>query len=61
MFNGEVQLAHIQLDPPLSLVDCSQRAEELRLNLSEYNDQDARGQGWFLKDGSGTWQGHICQ
>ena len=42
------------------IVACSERAEELREQLSTHSWNDPRGQGWYLKDGTGTFQGHIC-
>jgi len=41
-------------------LSCSFRAEKLYLELAEHSWDDPRGQGWYLKDGSGTLQGHIC-
>jgi hypothetical protein len=42
------------------LVACWERAEELYFELAEHSWEDPRGQGWYLKDGRGTIQGHIC-
>lgn len=42
------------------IVACSERAEELREQLSTHSWNDPRGQGWYLEDGTGTFQGHIC-
>ena len=39
---------------------CSERAEELRDEISTHSWDDPRGQGFYLKDGTGTIQGHIC-
>ena len=39
---------------------CDARANDLREQISEHSFEDPRGQGWYLKDGTGTVQGHIC-
>ena len=41
-------------------ISCWERAEELYFELAEHSWTDPRGQGWYLKDGTGTLQGHIC-
>ena len=42
------------------VISCSERAEELRDEISTHSWDDPRGQGFYLKDGTGTIQGHIC-
>lgn len=42
------------------VLSCSQRAEELREQTAQHSWTDPRGAGWYLKDGRGTIQGHIC-
>jgi hypothetical protein len=42
------------------IMACDARANDLREQISEHSYKDPRGQGWYLKDGSGTLQGHIC-
>ena len=39
---------------------CSKRAEELREQTSTHSWTDPRGHGYYLKDGTGTFQGYIC-
>ena len=39
---------------------CSERAEQIREQISTHSWNDPRGQGWYLNDGTGTIQGHIC-
>lgn len=46
-----------------AILSCSERADELRETLAEHyweKDGNPRAQGWYLKDGRGTLQGHIC-
>ena len=42
------------------VISCSERAEELRDEIAEHSWDDPRGHGFYLKDGTGTIQGHIC-
>ena len=42
------------------VLSCGERAEELYNEIAEHSWEDPRGQGWYLKDGSGTLQGHVC-
>lgn len=52
-YNGTV-------DPQEQVLSCSEWAEKQYQDLAEHSWNDPRGQGWYLKDGSGTLQGHIC-
>jgi len=42
------------------VLSCSERAEELYEEIADHSWDNPRGQGWYLKDGSGTLQGHVC-
>lgn len=42
------------------VLSCSERAEELYEEIAEHSWTDPRGNGYYLKDGIGTIQGHIC-
>ena len=46
-------------------MECFERGDKLRLELSEYKELGLNGsgmdQGWYLNDGRGTWQGFICK
>ena len=48
------------VDPEEQVLSCSLWAEKQYWDLAEHSWDDPRGQGWYLKDGSGTLQGHIC-
>ena len=56
LFNGEMSL------PPFpfkgTVMECFAYGDKLRVELSTYNEER---NVWFLNDGSGTWQGFICQ
>ena len=61
LFNGEVSLPSFPFEG--TVMDCLDYGDKLREELSEYkwNEEEHMKSGWFLKDGSGTWQGYICQ
>jgi len=45
------------------VLSCSDRAEELYEEIAEHHwhkEGDPKRHGYYLKDGSGTIQGHIC-
>jgi hypothetical protein len=37
---------------------CFAHGDKLRIELATYNEER---NAWFLKDGSGTWHGFICE
>jgi hypothetical protein len=63
MFNGEMVLKEYPFEG--SMMECFERGDKLRLELSEYKELGLNGsgmdQGWYLNDGRGTWQGFICK
>ena len=61
LFNGELKLPSIPFEG--TVMECLDYGNELRVELSEYrwNEEEHMKSGWFLKDGSGVWQGFICQ
>ena len=61
LFNGEVSLPSFPFEG--TVMDCLDYGDKLREELSEYkwNEEEHMKSGWFLKDGSGTWQGFMCQ
>ena len=42
------------------VLSCSERAEEVYEEIAKHSCDEPRGQGYYLKDGTGTIQGHIC-
>jgi len=48
------------VDSQEQAIACSEQAEEVYSNIAEHSWTDPRGQGWYLQDGTGTLQGHIC-
>ena len=65
LFTGQLEYRSFDYEPkgPTNaemVQSCDERAEEIREQMSEHSFEDTRGQGWYLKDGTGTIQGHIC-
>ena len=70
MFNGEMILKPYDLIIGSSVRshlggtvhECFEYGDELRDELSKHKwiEEDMMKSGWYLKDGSGTFQGFIC-
>ena len=58
---GELSLPSFSFEG--TVMECLDYGNKLRVELSEYrwNEGEHMKSGWFLKDGSGVWQGFICQ
>ena len=41
-----------------TMMECSDYGDKLREELATYNEEQNI---WFMNDGSGTWQGFICE
>ena len=48
------------IDAEEQVLACSYRAEKVYQALAEHSWDDPRGHGFYLKDGTGTIQGHVC-
>ena len=56
LFNyGELSLPSFPFEGTIH--ECFEHGDQLRVELAIYNEKH---NAWFLKDGSGTWQGFIC-
>ena len=56
LINGELGLPSL---PFIGTVhECFEYGDKMRIELATYNEKH---NAWFLKDGSGTWQGFICE
>jgi len=42
------------------VLSCSEQADITRNTISTHSWDNPKGSGWFLNDGTGTVQGHIC-
>ena len=56
LFNGELKLTPLPFEGTVH--ECFAYGDQLREELATYNEER---NVWFLKDGSGTSQGFICQ
>ena len=71
LFNGETLLKPYNLILGSSvrsylggtMMECLDYGDKLRFELSTHRwvDEDLMKSGWYMNDGSGTWQGYICR
>ena len=63
-FDGTVVKEILEFSRPLTLLECMNFGDAYREIISTYKDfgliDQAIDQGWYLNDGSGTYQGSIC-
>jgi len=63
LFTGEMVLKEYPFKG--TVWECLEYGDQLRVELSEYKELGLQGQpaeqGWYLKDGRGTWQGFMCK
>ena len=56
LINGEMSLPSFPFNGTVH--ECFKYGGEMRVELATYNE---KRNAWFMKDGSGTWQGFICE
>ena len=56
LINGELSLPSFPFEGTVH--ECFEYGDKMRVELSTYNKEQ---NAWFLNDGSGTWQGFICE
>ena len=56
LINGELSLPSFPFEGTVH--ECFEYGDKMRVELSTYNEEQ---NAWFLDDGSGTWQGFICE
>jgi hypothetical protein len=56
LINGELSLPSFPFEGTVH--ECFEYGDKMRVELSTYNEEQ---NAWFLNDGSGTWQGFICE
>ena len=71
LFNGETLLKPYNLIIGSSVrshlggtvMECLNYGDKLRFELSTHRwiEEDIMKSGWYMTDGSGTWQGYICR
>ena len=56
LINGELSLPSFPFEGTAH--ECMAYGNQLRIDYATYDDER---NAWFLNDGSGTWQGFICE
>ena len=56
LINGEISLPSFPFEGTVH--ECFEYGDKMRIELATYNNER---NVWFMKDGSGTWQGFICK
>ena len=56
LINGELSLPSFPFEGTVH--ECFEHGDEMRIQLATYSEEQ---NAWFLNDGSGTWQGFICE
>ena len=56
LINGELSLPSFPFKGTVH--ECIEYGDKMRIELTTYNQER---NVWFLNDGSGTWQGFICE
>ena len=56
LVNGELSLPSFPFEGTVH--ECFEHGDKMRIELATYNNER---NVWFMKDGSGTWQGFICK
>tara|TARA_Y100001951_G_scaffold103760_1_gene113385 strand:- start:2136 stop:2369 length:234 start_codon:yes stop_codon:yes gene_type:complete len=62
-FDGEMIKERLEFERPVTVMECSEFAEEHRDAISVhkwFEGKDIMKSGYYLKDGRGTFQGYIC-
>ena len=60
LFNGEMELKKYPFQGTVH--ECFEYGEQLRNQLSKHKwvEEDMMKSGWYLNNGTGTFQGFIC-
>ena len=56
LINGELSLPSFPFEGTVH--ECLKHGDKMRVELATNNQER---NAWFLNDGSGTWQGFICE
>ena len=56
LINGELSLPSFPFEGTVH--ECFEYGDKMRVELATYNNER---NAWLLNDGSGTWQGFICE
>jgi hypothetical protein len=62
LFDGTLIQERYDLAREMSVYECLQYGDDHREAIAEYKEFDDNiKNGWYLKDGRGTIQGHMCE
>ncbi len=62
LFDGTLVQEKYELGREMSVSECLQYGDDHREAIAEYKEfKDNLKNGWYLKDGRGTIQGHMCE
>ena len=56
LINGELSLPSFPFEG--TMMECLEHGDKMRIELATHSEEKNT---WFLNDGSGTWQGFICE
>ena len=60
LINGELSLSSFPFKG--TVMECFEYGDQLREELSTHKwvEEDMMKSGWYMNDGTGTWQGYTC-
>ena len=62
LFDGTLVQEKYELGREMPVEECMQYGDDHREAIAEYKEfKDPIKNGWYLKDGRGTIQGHMCE
>ena len=62
LFDGKLVQERYELTREMPVSECLQYGDDHREAIAEYKEfQNNLKNGWYLKDGRGTIQGHMCE
>ena len=62
LFDGTLVQERYELGREMPVEECMQYGDDHREAIAEYKEfQNNLKNGWYLKDGRGTIQGHMCE
>ena len=62
LFDGTLVQEKYELGREMPVSECLQYGDDHREAIAEYKEfQNNLKNGWYLKDGRGTIQGHMCE
>ena len=62
LFDGTLVQERYELGREMPVSECLQYGDDHREAIAEYKEfKDNLKNGWYLKDGRGTIQGHMCE